>query len=165
SGLQFIQELNAHLEHSVGTIASAIGRYYAMDRDNRWERIKLAYDLMVHGSGKPSNNIPESIQQSYDDGISDEFIDPIVKTDNDGIPIGKIEPGDVVICFNFRTDRGREITSALSQQSFPEYNMQALDLYYVTMTTYDETFKNVHVVFTKDDLNQTLGAVLEQNHK
>lgn len=165
SGLQFIQELNAHLEHSAGTIASAIGRYYAMDRDNRWERVKLAYDLMVHGTGKPSNNISESIQQSYDAGISDEFIDPIVKTDNDGIPVGKIEQGDVVICFNFRTDRGREITSALSQQSFPEYNMQALDLYYVTMTTYDETFKNVHVIFTKDDLNQTLGAILEQNHK
>jgi 2,3-bisphosphoglycerate-independent phosphoglycerate mutase len=110
-------------------------------------------------------NISESIQQSYDAGISDEFIDPIVKIDNDGIPVGKIEQGDVVICFNFRTDRGREITSALSQQSFPEYNMQALDLYYVTMTTYDETFKNVHVIFTKDDLNQTLGAVLEQNHK
>ncbi len=165
SGLQFIQELNTHLEHSVGTIASAIGRYYAMDRDNRWERVKLAYDLMVHGTGKPSNNISESVQQSYDAGISDEFIEPIVKTDHNGTPIGKIEQGDVVICFNFRTDRGREITSALTQQSFPEYNMQALDLYYVTMTTYDETFKNVHVVFTKDDLNQTLGAVLEQNHK
>jgi 2,3-bisphosphoglycerate-independent phosphoglycerate mutase len=114
SGLQFIQELNAHLEHSAGTIASAIGRYYAMDRDNRWERVKLAYDLMVHGTGKPSNNISESIQQSYDAGISDEFIDPIVKTDNDGIPVGKIEQGDVVICFNFRTDRGREITSAIN---------------------------------------------------
>jgi 2,3-bisphosphoglycerate-independent phosphoglycerate mutase len=165
SGLAFIEELNAHLEHSSGTIASAIGRYYAMDRDNRWERVKLAYDLMIHGTGKPSSNISESIQQSYDAGISDEFIDPIVKTDNDGIPVGKIEQGDVVICFNFRTDRGREITTALTQQSFPEYNMKALDLYYVTMTTYDETFKNVHVVFTKEDLNQTLGAVLEQNHK
>ncbi len=165
SGLQFIQELNAHLEHSAGTIASAIGRYYAMDRDNRWERVKLAYDLMVHGTGKPSNDISDSIQQSYDEGVSDEFIEPIVKIDNDGIPVGKIEEGDVVICFNFRTDRGREITTALTQQSFPEYNMQALNLYYVTMTTYDETFKNVHVVFTKDDLNETLGAVLEQNHK
>ena len=165
SGLQFINELNSHLEHSTGTIASAIGRYYSMDRDNRWERIKLAYDLMVNGIGKPSNNISESIQQSYNAGISDEFIDPIVKIGNDGIPVGKIEQGDVVICFNFRTDRGREITSALTQQSFPEYNMHQLDLYYVTMTTYDETFKNVHVIFTKDDLNQTLGAVLEQNHK
>lgn len=165
SGFQFIQELNAHLEHSAGTIASAIGRYYAMDRDNRWERVKLAYDLMVRGIGKPSNNISESILQSYDAGISDEFIDPIVKIDSDGIPVGKIEDGDVVICFNFRTDRGREITTVLTQQSFPEYNMQAMNLYYVTMTTYDETFKNVHVVFTKDDLNDTLGAVLEQNHK
>lgn len=165
SGLQFIQELNAHLEHSAGTIASAVGRYYAMDRDNRWERVKLAYDLMVHGTGKPSNNIYESIQQSYDAGISDEFIEPIVKIDNDGLPIGKIEQGDVVICFNFRTDRGREITTALTQQSFPEYEMHALDLYYVTMTTYDEKFKNVHVVFTKEDLTHTLGAVMEQNHK
>jgi len=165
SGLQFIQELNAHLEHSAGTIASAVGRYYAMDRDNRWERVKLAYDLMVHGTGKPSNNIYESIQQSYDAGISDEFIEPIVKIDNDGLPIGKIEQGDVVICFNFRTDRGREITTALTQQSFPEYDMHALDLYYVTMTTYDEKFKNVHVVFTKEDLTHTLGAVMEQNHK
>jgi len=165
SGLQFIQELNAHLEHSAGTIASAVGRYYAMDRDNRWERVKLAYHLMVHGTGKPSNNIYESIQQSYDAGISDEFIEPIVKIDNDGLPIGKIEQGDVVICFNFRTDRGREITTALTQQSFPEYDMHALDLYYVTMTTYDEKFKNVHVVFTKEDLTHTLGAVMEQNHK
>lgn len=165
SGLQFMQELNTHLEHSAGTVASAIGRYYAMDRDNRWERVKLAYDLMVNGVGKPSNNISGSIQESYSAGISDEFIDPIVKVNSDGIPVGKIEQGDVVICFNFRTDRGREITTALTQQSFPEYNMKALDLYYVTMTTYDESFKNVHVVFTKDDLNQTLGEVLEQNHK
>ncbi len=165
SGLQFIQELNAHLEHSAGTIASAIGRYYAMDRDKRWERVKLAYDLMVHGTGKPSNNIAESIQLSYDTGISDEFIEPIVKIGNDGKPVGKIEQGDVVICFNFRTDRGREITTALTQQSFPEYDMHALDLYYVSMTTYDETYKDVHVVFTKEDLTQTLGAVLEQNHK
>lgn len=165
SGLQFILDLEDHLQNSSGIIASAIGRYYAMDRDNRWERVKLAYDLMVHGKGTPSNDISESIQKSYDAGISDEFIEPIVKIDNDGIPVGKIEDGDVVICFNFRTDRGREITTVLTQTDFPEYQMKPLDLYYVTMTTYDETFKKVHVVFTKDDLNDTLGAVLEQNHK
>ncbi len=165
SGLQFIMELEDHLQHSSGIIASAIGRYYAMDRDNRWERIKLAYDLLVSGTGKASNDISESIQRSYDEGISDEFIEPIVKIDNDGIPVGKIEEGDAVICFNFRTDRGREITTALTQHAFPEYNMKPLSLYYVTMTSYDETFKDVHVVFTKDDLNDTLGAVLERNHK
>lgn len=165
SGLQFILDLEDHLQESTGIIASAIGRYYAMDRDNRWERVKLAYDLLVNGIGKPSNDISESIQKSYDAGISDEFIEPIVKIDNDGIPVGKIEDGDVVICFNFRTDRGREITTVLTQQEFPEYQMKPLDLYYVTMTTYDETFKKVHVVFTKDDLTDTLGAVLEHNHK
>lgn len=165
SGLQFILDLEDHLQDSTGVIASAIGRYYAMDRDNRWERVRLAYDLLVNGIGKPSNDISESIQKSYDAGVSDEFIEPIVKIDHDGIPVGKIEDGDVVICFNFRTDRGREITTVLTQQEFPEYQMKPLDLYYVTMTTYDETFKKVQVVFTKDDLSDTLGAVLEQNHK
>jgi 2,3-bisphosphoglycerate-independent phosphoglycerate mutase len=165
SGLAFITELENHLQYSAGTIASVIGRYYAMDRDNRWERVKLAYDLLVHGIGKSSSNISESIQSSYDQGVSDEFIQAIVKTDNDGLPIGKIEEGDVVICFNFRTDRGREITSVLTQQAFPEYNMKPLDLHYITFTSYDDTFKNVKVVFSKDDLNDTLGAILEKNNK
>ncbi|SDL95228.1 2,3-bisphosphoglycerate-independent phosphoglycerate mutase [Daejeonella rubra] len=165
SGLRFIMELEDHLQNSTGTIASVVGRYYAMDRDNRWERVKLAYDLLVHGTGKPSNDISESIQSSYDQGVSDEFILPIVKIDNDGLPIGKVEEGDVVICFNFRTDRGREITTVLTQQAFPEFEMKPLDLYYVTMTSYDDTFKNVRVIFTKDDLNDTLGAVLEKNNK
>jgi 2,3-bisphosphoglycerate-independent phosphoglycerate mutase len=119
----------------------------------------------VHGTGKPSNDISDSIQSSYEQGVTDEFIQPIVKIDNDGLPIGKIEEGDVVICFNFRTDRGREITTVLTQQAFPEFEMKPLDLYYVTMTSYDDTFKNVRVVFTKDDLNDTLGAVLEKNNK
>ena len=165
SGLRFVMELEDHLQGSSGTIASAVGRYFAMDRDNRWERVKLAYDLMVHGTGNPSNDISDSIQSSYEQGVSDEFIQPIVKIDNDGLPIGKIEEGDVVICFNFRTDRGREITTVLTQQAFPEFEMKPLSLYYVTMTSYDETFKNVRVVFTKDDLNDTLGAVLEKNNK
>ena len=165
SGLAFILELEDHLQKSGGIIASAIGRYYAMDRDNRWERVKLAYDLLIHGTGKLSNDISETIQRFYDEGITDEFIEPIVKIDNDGLPVGKIEQGDVVICFNFRTDRGREITSALTQKAFPEYKMEPLPLYYVTMTSYDETFSNVKVVFRKDDLNDTLGEVLEHNNK
>ncbi len=165
SGLPFILELEDHLQKSGGIIASAIGRYYAMDRDNRWERIKLAYDLLIHGQGRTSNDITESIQKSYDEGISDEFIEPIVRIDNDGIPVGKIEAGDVVICFNFRTDRGREITTALTQRAFPDYGMEPMPLYYVTMTSYDDTFQNVHTVFTKDDLSNTLGEVLERNHK
>lgn len=165
SGLPFILELEDHLQKSGGVIASAIGRYYAMDRDNRWERVKLAYDLLVHGEGKLSHDISESIQKSYDEGISDEFIEPIVRIDNDGLPVGKIESGDVVICFNFRTDRGREITTALTQKEFPEYNMSPLSLYYVTLTSYDDTFRNVNVVFTKDDLSNTLGEVLESHHK
>lgn len=165
SGLSYILDLENHLQHSGGIIASAIGRYYAMDRDNRWERVKLAYDMLVRGEGKLCHDISESIQKSYDEGITDEFIDPIVKIDNDGLPIGKIEPGDVVICFNFRTDRGREITTALTQRAFPEYNMEPLPLYYVTMTSYDDTFSNVNVVFTKDDLGQTLGEVLELHGK
>lgn len=165
SGLKFILDLENHLQNSSGTIASAVGRYYAMDRDNRWERVKLAYDLMVNGTGKASNDISDSIQNSYDEGVSDEFIQPIVKIDNDGLPVGKIEEGDVVICFNFRTDRGREITTVLTQQAFPEYDMKPLILHYVTLTSYDDTFKNVRVVFTKDDLNDTLGAILEKNNK
>lgn len=165
SGLRFVMELEDHLQGSSGTIASVIGRYFAMDRDNRWERVKLAYDLMVHGTGNPSNDISDSIQHSYEQGVSDEFIQPIVKIDNDGLPIGKIEEGDVVVCFNFRTDRGREISTVLTQQAFPEFEMKPLNLYYVTMNSYDETFKNVHVIFTKDDLNDTLGAVLEKNNK
>ena len=165
SGLSFIKELEDHLQNSVGTIASAIGRYYAMDRDNRWERVKLAYDLMVKGTGTASTDILASIQQSYTDNITDEFVNPIVKVDSDGKPIATIQEGDVVICFNFRTDRGREITVALTQKDFPEQEMHPLNLRYVTMTSYDDSFKGVEVVFTKDDLSQTLGEILENNNK
>jgi 2,3-bisphosphoglycerate-independent phosphoglycerate mutase len=165
SGLGFVKELEDHLTHSAGTIASVIGRYYAMDRDNRWERVKLAYDVMVKGVGSPSTNLLASIEKSYTENITDEFLNPIVQVDANGNPIATIKPGDVVICFNFRTDRGREITVALTQKDFPEQHMQALDLRYVTMTTYDESFKGVDVVFTKDDLSQTLGEILEQNGK
>lgn len=165
AGLGFINDLNAHLDHTTAKIASLIGRYYAMDRDSRWERVKLAYDVMVNGIGTKATNAADAIQQSYNEGITDEFTKPIVITQADGQPTATIKPGDVVICFNYRTDRGREITAALSQNDYPDFGMQKLPLYYVTMTTYDENFENVQVIFTKDDLSNTLGEVLEANHK
>ncbi|MCY1513311.1 2,3-bisphosphoglycerate-independent phosphoglycerate mutase [compost metagenome] len=165
SGSGFIRDLSLHLQASTGKIASLTGRYYAMDRDNRWERVKLAYDAMVNGIGTPGTDAEAEILKSYENGITDEFIKPIVMTDNQGNPLAKIENDDVVICFNYRTDRGREITSALSQKDYPEFGMKKLPLYYVTMTSYDEHFNGVNVVFTKDDLSQTLGEVLETHHK
>ncbi|MFD0792829.1 2,3-bisphosphoglycerate-independent phosphoglycerate mutase [Mucilaginibacter litoreus] len=165
SGIGFITELEEHIATTNVKLASAIGRYYAMDRDNRWERVKKAYDLMVKGEGEPSYDIIESIRKSYDAGITDEFVNPIVAVDADGKPIATIKDGDVVICFNFRTDRGREISQALTQREFPEYNMHPLNIHYVTMTSYDETFKNVKVVFVKEDLTKTLGEVLESAGK
>jgi 2,3-bisphosphoglycerate-independent phosphoglycerate mutase len=161
SGVNFITDLEDHIKGSNVKIASAIGRYYAMDRDNRWERVKLAYDLMVNGIGEPTESIVQSIKESYLKDVTDEFIKPIVKAGPDGQPLAVIENGDVVICFNFRTDRGREITIALTQKAFPEYNMHPLNLHYITMTPYDETFKNVKVVFDKDDLTETLGEILQ----
>jgi len=165
AGKDYITDLEGYLKNSSGEIASLIGRYYAMDRDNRWERVKQAYDLLVKGSGEPSTNLVASIEASYAAGVTDEFIKPVVKVDETGRPLALIEPGDVVMCFNFRTDRGREITLALSQKEFPEYDLKPLPLYYVTMTTYDETFKDVKVVFRKDDLTDTIGEVLGRNGK
>jgi len=165
SGINFMTDLEQHIENTPVKIASAIGRYYAMDRDNRWERVKLAYDLMVNGEGYATKNINQSIKESYLKGVTDEFIQPIVNIDADGKPIAVIKEGDVVICFNFRTDRGREITLALTQKAFPEYNMHPLNLYYITMTSYDETFKNVKVIFEKDDLAKTLGEILQDAGK
>jgi len=165
SGIDYVSDLEKFLSGGSAKLASAIGRYYAMDRDNRWERVKQAYDLLVHGQGKSTQNIVEAIQASYDEGITDEFIKPIVKVTAEGSPIALIEDGDVVICFNFRTDRGREISIALTQKAFPEYNMAPLDLHYVTMTSYDETFKQVDIIFQKDDISETLGEVLEKNGK
>lgn len=165
AGLGFISSLDAHLKTSTGKIASLIGRYYAMDRDNRWERVKQAYDLMVNGLGEKTTNAEEAIKKSYENHITDEFVKPIVVTQTDGSPVATIKPGDVVICFNYRTDRGREITLALSQKDFPDFGMHKLPLYYVTMTTYDESFDDVKVIFTKDDLSNTLGEVLAANHK
>jgi Phosphoglyceromutase len=136
-----------------------------MDRDKRWERIKLAYDLVVNGFGEHSQDVIKSIQNSYDNDITDEFIKPIVITDEQLKPIATISEDDVVIFFNFRTDRGRELTEALSQQDFLEYGMHKMNLHYVTMTNYDDTFKNVHVIYDKDNLNNTLGEVLQNNEK
>jgi len=164
SGIGFITDLENYISNTPVKIASAIGRYFAMDRDNRWERVKKAYDLLVNGVGKASGNLITSISESYAEGVTDEFIEPIVKTHN-GQPLAVIKDGDVVLCFNFRTDRGREITLALTQKAFPEQNMHPLNLRYITMTTYDETFKNVQVVFHKDDLLKTLGEILQDAGK
>lgn len=165
SGLEYIKNLQTHLQKSTGKIASVVGRYYAMDRDKRWERVKLAYDLLVKGKGTPAINVLQAIEKSYADEITDEFIKPIAVVDDAGHPVGTIKENDVVICFNFRTDRCREITQVLTQQNMPENGMNIMPLYYVTMTNYDATFKNVHVVYDKDNLTNTLGEVLEKNGK
>ena len=165
SGKAYLKNLVDFCLDKNATLASVIGRYYAMDRDKRWERVKLAYDLLVHGAGSKSNNIVESIQQSYDEGITDEFIKPLSMIGNDGTVKAKIEEGDVVIFFNFRTDRGRELTQMLSQADFHEQNTHQLKLHYVTLTNYDDSFDNVHVVYNKDNILDTLGEVLAKNGK
>ncbi len=158
-GLEFLHDLHSHLKKTTGQVASVVGRYFAMDRDKRWERIKLAYDVMVRGVGEATTDVLQAIQKSYDANVTDEFIKPIVVT-NGGMPIATIQPGDVVLCFNFRTDRGREITHVLTQQDFPEQDMKALSLHYITLTNYDDTFKNVKTIFDKDNLENTLGEVV-----
>ena len=162
-GINYLKDLQSHCDATTGKIASITGRYYAMDRDNRWERVKLAYDALVKGEGKLTQNLQEAIQQSYSDGVTDEFIKPIIHTDAEGNPIAKIADDDIVVCFNFRTDRGREITQALTQKEFPEQDMKPLNLTYITMTKYDDTFKGVEVLFEKDNLKNTIGEVLEAN--
>ena len=164
SGAGFIQNLEQHIQNTPIKIASVIGRYYAMDRDKRWERIKLAYDLLVNGTGEAFNTASEAIQSSYAQQVTDEFIKPAVIT-KENKPVATVEEGDVVISFNFRTDRPREIIMALSQQDFHEYNMHALKLHLCTMTAYDETFQNVQVIFDKDNLTDTLGEVLAKAGK
>ena len=159
SGLAFIDELQTELDKSVGKIASIVGRYYAMDRDNRWERVKFAYDAMVNAVGTSYTSAKEAIQTSYSNDKTDEFIEPCIITEN-GNPIATIKEGDVVLSFNFRTDRPREITIALTQKDFPEVNMKKLNLQYYTMTNYDATFENIKVLFEKDNLQYTLGEVL-----
>lgn len=160
-GVDYLRDLEAHMLESTGKLASITGRYYAMDRDKRWERVKLAYDALVHGTGEASSDMVASLQASYDAGVTDEFVKPIINSDVEG----KIEEGDVVVCFNFRTDRGREITMALTQQDFPEQDMQKMNLHYVTLTNYDDTFQGVHVAYGKDNLSNTLGEVLSSAGK
>ncbi|GAA4049941.1 2,3-bisphosphoglycerate-independent phosphoglycerate mutase [Flavobacterium chungnamense] len=162
SGSLYLEDLNNYIYNTKAKLASVVGRYYAMDRDKRWERVKLAYDLLVNGTGKHSTDAVLSVLESYKNNITDEFIDPIVMVDSDDKPIATIQNDDVVIFFNFRTDRGRELTEVLSQEDFHEQNMHKLNLYYVTMTNYDDTYKNVHVIYDKDNLTETLGEVLEK---
>ena len=165
SGAQYIEDLENYLANTNAKLASIIGRYYAMDRDKRWERVKLAYDLIVNGIGTKSTKGSLSVLVSYDNNVTDEFIQPIVITDENQNPISTIKDDDVVIFFNFRTDRGRELTEALSQKDFHEQNMHKLNLYYVTMTNYDETYNNIHVIYDKDNITETLGEVLEKAGK
>ena len=163
SGLGFITELQKHLNHSVGKIATVSGRYYAMDRDKRWERVKLAYDALVKGVGQKATDAIAAVENSYSNNITDEFIKPTVILNEGQQPLALIKDGDVAICFNFRTDRCREITLVLTQTDFPEFDMQKLSLHYTTMTEYDATYKKVSVIFETDNLNNTLGEILEKN--
>ncbi len=160
SGKGYVKNLLAHLEHSNGQLASLIGRFYTMDRDKRWERVKVGYDLMVHAKGTPSTDILKTMDESYSNKITDEFIKPIVMTNPDGSPLATINADDVVFCFNYRTDRLREITTVLTQKDMPEYGMQTMPLYYLTMTRYDDSFKKVIVVYDKDNLKNTIGEVV-----
>ena len=165
SGSEYISDLNEYVKNSPVQIASITGRYYAMDRDNRWERIKLAYDALVNAEGEKSSNLISSIENNYANGCTDEFIKPIIKVNSNNQPISRIKNDDVVIFFNFRTDRGRELTKVLSQEDNLEFNMKKLNLHYVTMTNYDNTFSNINVVFNKSNLDNTLGEILEKNNK
>jgi 2,3-bisphosphoglycerate-independent phosphoglycerate mutase len=165
SGKDFIADLQNHLEKTGGKLASIIGRYYGMDRDKRWERVKKTYDLLRFGKGKPSKNAVKSIEESYAQGITDEFIEPITMTNLEGKPIATIESDDVVIFFNFRTDRGRQLTEVLTQKNHEAFGMKTLPLYFVTLTNYDDSFGNIHVVYNKENLHDTLGEVLERNRK
>ena len=165
SGAGHIAALEEHLALSNAKLASVIGRYYAMDRDKRWERVKKAYDLLVKGVGTPTVNPVLNIEDSYKNDITDEFLEPLIVTTPEGQPLTTISEQDVVIFFNFRTDRGRELTEVLTQKDYPEFEMNALPLYFVTLTNYDDTFKNIQVVYDKDNLTETLGEVLEKNGK
>jgi 2,3-bisphosphoglycerate-independent phosphoglycerate mutase len=164
-GFGYLTDLQNHLAKTTGKLASIVGRYYAMDRDKRWERVKLAYDLMVKGVGEKSTDLLASLKKSYAADVTDEFIKPLVAVDANNNPITTIQEGDVVLCFNFRTDRGREITMALTQQDYPEQGMKKLKLYYITMTNYDDSFSDVKVIFDKDNLANTLGEIVSKAEK
>lgn len=164
SGKGYIEDLQNHIKQKNTKLASITGRYYAMDRDNRWERVKIAYDAIVKGLGTHSTNAIQELEKNYSADITDEFIKPIIIVENE-TPVATIKEDDVVVFFNFRTDRGRELTNALSQNDFEDQNMHKLNLHYVTMTNYDNSFKNINVIFNKDNITQTLGEVLEKNNK
>jgi len=163
SGKGFIIDLQEHIKNTHAEIASVIGRYYAMDRDKRWERVKKAYDLLVYGKGQAALDPVEAIDYFYKNGITDEFIEPMVIEDMEGNPVAKIQSGDVVIVFNFRTDRCREITVVLTQENMPEFDMKTIPLHYYTMTRYDSKFKNVGVLFEKDNLTETMGEIVSKS--
>ncbi|MAU72368.1 MAG: phosphoglycerate mutase (2,3-diphosphoglycerate-independent) [Pseudozobellia sp.] len=165
SGKGFLKEVVDYSKDKNAKLATVVGRYFAMDRDKRWERVKKAYDVMVNNVGTASDDVESTIQKSYEEGITDEFIEPIVMVDNNGDPVAKIKEGDVVIFFNFRTDRGRELTQVLSQECMHDYEMHKIKLHYVTLTNYDESFKGVHVVYDKANIRETLGEVLEKAGK
>lgn len=160
SGKGYMSELLDHLKHSNGTVASFIGRYYAMDRDKRWERIREAYDMLVHGLGTRTKDIVQAMQTSYDEGVTDEFMKPLVVTGADGKPVATLAPGDVVVFINFRNDRARELTMVLTQHDMPEAGMKTIPLHYLTMTPYDDNFRGLHVIFPKDNVTRTLGEIL-----
>jgi len=157
SGRGFIEELEGRMAASAGTVASIVGRYYAMDRDKRWERVKAAYDLLVCGTGEPAVDMVAAMQKSYDEGVTDEFVKPIVRVDADGRPIGRIQAGDLVIFFNYRNDRAKELTIALTQQDMPEAGMHTLPLYFCCMTPYDAKFEGLHILFDKENVRNTIG--------
>ena len=165
SAINDIKKLEQFISNKNCEVASVIGRYYSMDRDNRWERIKLAYDLIVKGHGKKVKNIDIAIQQSYDEGITDEFIKPLVKVDENDEAIGNIKKGDVVLFFNFRTDRGRQLTKCLTQEKFDEFTTKEDKYHFVTMTNYDKSLSGIHIIFENENLKNTLGEVLERNNK
>ena len=160
SGIRYMQNLMDHLKNSNGKVASFVGRFYAMDRDKRWERIKEAYDLIVSGIGSPTKNIIDGMQESYNSGVTDEFMKPVVVIDSCGKPVGLVKEGDVIVFFNFRNDRAKELTIVLTQKEMPECGMKTIPLYYCTMTPYDATFNGLHVIYPKDNADNTIGEIL-----
>jgi 2,3-bisphosphoglycerate-independent phosphoglycerate mutase len=165
SGIGYMRNLMDHLKKSNGRVASFVGRYYAMDRDKRWERIKEAYDLIVNGIGAKTTNITDAMKKSYDNDITDEFMKPIVVVNDRGEAVGKVKEGDVIVFFNFRNDRAKELTIALTQKDLPEFGMRTIPLYYCTMTPYDATFKGLHVIYPKENADNTIGEVLSEKGK
>jgi 2,3-bisphosphoglycerate-independent phosphoglycerate mutase len=165
SGTHFIETIQNYMKETTGELATITGRYFAMDRDKRWERIKLAYDAVVNAEGKKSTDALKSLEENYANDVTDEFIKPIIMTNENGQPKAQIKAGDVVLFFNYRTDRGRELTEVLTQKDYPEFGMNTMPLYYVTLTSYDDTFKNVHIIYHTDNLENTLGEVLSKAGK